>query len=121
MFFFSRIGGCTRVVWGLLVWMCVCVCGVCLCVYVSGGVRVCVCRRVWVCVCVCGCVCVCVCVCMWVCVCVCVCCLVYISDAADEEDSVDLGACRVLVKKNIDCTPPQFATQQPETHNINIY
>eukprot|EP00656_Telonema_subtile_P025500 TRINITY_DN27572_c0_g1_i1.p1 TRINITY_DN27572_c0_g1~~TRINITY_DN27572_c0_g1_i1.p1 ORF type:complete len:108 (-),score=18.67 TRINITY_DN27572_c0_g1_i1:28-351(-) len=29
-------------------------------------------------------------------------CLLYTSDAADEEDSVDLGGCRILKKKNSD-------------------
>eukprot|EP00658_Telonema_sp_P-2_P046538 TRINITY_DN34757_c0_g1_i1.p2 TRINITY_DN34757_c0_g1~~TRINITY_DN34757_c0_g1_i1.p2 ORF type:complete len:110 (-),score=27.09 TRINITY_DN34757_c0_g1_i1:91-420(-) len=28
------------------------------------------------------------------------CCLLYTSDAADEEDSVDLGGCRIIKKKN---------------------
>eukprot|EP00658_Telonema_sp_P-2_P079238 TRINITY_DN7601_c0_g2_i4.p1 TRINITY_DN7601_c0_g2~~TRINITY_DN7601_c0_g2_i4.p1 ORF type:complete len:105 (-),score=27.38 TRINITY_DN7601_c0_g2_i4:74-388(-) len=34
-----------------------------------------------------------------VCVCVCVYCLLYTSDAADEEDSVDLGGRRIIKKK----------------------
>ena len=29
------------------------------------------------------------------------CCLLYTSDAADEEDSVDLGGCRIIKKKKI--------------------
>ena len=28
-------------------------------------------------------------------------CLLYTSDAADEEDSVDLGGCRIIKKKNM--------------------
>ncbi len=51
-----------------------------------------------VCVFVCVCVRVCVCVCAGVCVCVCVCCLLYTYDAADEEDSVDVGG-RLINKK----------------------
>ena len=61
-----------------------------------------VCRRE---VCVCMCVCVCVCtgslhmVSAHFCVCVCVCCLLHISDAAGEEESVYRGS-PCLIKKN---------------------
>ncbi len=45
------------------------------------------------------CVCVCVDVCVDVCVYVCVVCVVYTCDAADEEESVDVGVWRVIIKK----------------------
>ncbi len=53
------------------------------------------------CVCVCVFVCVCVCVCVRVCVCVCVCvwCLLYTSDAADEERGVYRGVGSYMKKK----------------------
>ncbi len=57
-----------------------------------------VCLCVWVWVCVVG-VCVCECLCVGVGVGGVGCCRVYTSDAADEEDSVDVGGSRVIEKK----------------------
>ena len=53
-------------------------------------------RDMYVCVCICVCVSVCVFVCVSECVCMCVYvgCLLYSSDADDEEDCVDHGGCR---------------------------
>ena len=38
-------------------------------------------------------------------------CLLYTSDAADEEDSVDLGG-RRIIKKNRDTTSQQYLTKK---------
>ena len=56
----------------------------CVCVYLHACVDVCVC--------------VCVHACVFVCVCVCVRCLLYTSDAADENGRVDLGGSRIIKK-----------------------
>ncbi len=57
------------------------------------------CHIVGVCVCVCVCVYVyaCVCVCVCVSACVCVCCLLYTSDAADENDCRELGGRHIMI------------------------
>ncbi len=58
-------------------------------------------RFVSVCVCVCVCVCACVCVCVRMCAYVCVCGRLYTADAADEEDSVEVGGRHSSKKKRI--------------------
>eukprot|EP00658_Telonema_sp_P-2_P075367 TRINITY_DN64897_c0_g1_i1.p1 TRINITY_DN64897_c0_g1~~TRINITY_DN64897_c0_g1_i1.p1 ORF type:complete len:153 (+),score=20.48 TRINITY_DN64897_c0_g1_i1:134-592(+) len=52
-------------------------------------------------------------------------CLLYTSDAADEEDSVDLGGRRIIKKKNINKTEAgmyvlSILVKQRETHNTSI-
>ena len=46
-------------------------------------------------------------------------CLLYTSDAADEEDSVDLGGCRINKKKNKKETERKKKKQQAQTTKYN--
>ena len=45
-------------------------------------------------------------------------CLLYTSDAADEEDSVDLGGRRIIKKKQREITHDHETTRQTKTKTI---
>ena len=46
-------------------------------------------------------------------------CLLYTSDAADEEDSVDLGGCRTIEKKKKLNKKKKKTDQETQTHQWN--